>query len=201
MTAHLRQRMHEQSAKLAEAVDHASGVYFPNRAHDVRIHTKRLRYLAELAAEGSRSHDDRELIVLKRVQSVLGNLHDRELIMERLERYGEQAVGFEALRQRLIAERDGLFKDYLSRRDELREVAKSIRARTASPASNWIPLAAMLALPSALVIGLAGSRRMRAAQRQSVLRPMPHTPLPTGRAPGPLGEVHPRSSQSTHATS
>ena len=115
----------------SDAVEHASGVYFSNRAHQVRIHAKRLRYLVELASATTRPRDDRELTVLKRVQSVLGDLHDRELLLKRLDQCGAQGAEIDTLRQRLIAERDDLFKDYLSRRDELREVSDSIRRRTA----------------------------------------------------------------------
>ena len=115
-----------------------------------------MRYLVELASATNRPRDDRELTVLKRVQSVLGNLHDRELLLQRLEQSGEQGVEIDTLRQRLIAERDGLFKDYLSRRDELRQVSESIRRHTAERARSWMPVAAMIAVPSALVIGLAG---------------------------------------------
>jgi CHAD domain-containing protein len=196
----LRQRMHEQSTMLAEAVEHASGVYFPNRAHQVRIHTKRLRYLVELVSATRRPRDDRELAVLKRVQSVLGNLHDQELVMQRLEQSGEQGAEIETLRQHLIAERDGLFKDYLSRRDDLREVTESIRRSTSKRVRNWMPMAAMLAVPSALVIGLAGRRKMRASvPRQSGLRPVRHIPgssaLNHGSQPfepGSSSGLHPR---------
>ena len=168
----LQRRMHGQSSKLSEAVEHASGVYFPNRAHEVRIHAKRLRYLVELASAASRPRDDRELTVLKRVQSVLGRLHDRELLMQRLEQSAEHGVEIETLRQRLIAERDGYFKEYLSRRDELREVSESIRGRSAEHARRWMPVVALLAVPSALAIGLAGGRKMReSARRRSNLEP------------------------------
>ena len=168
----LQKRMHTQSTKLSEAVVHASGVYFPNRAHEVRIHAKRLRYLVELVSAASRPRDDRELTVLKRVQSVLGHVHDRELIMQRLDQSGEHGAEIEALRQRLIAERDGLFKDYLSRRDDLFEVSEAIRTRTAERRRNWIPIAALVAVPSALAIGLASGRKMReSVRRHSNLEP------------------------------
>ena len=162
----LQKRMHTQSTKLSEAVVHASGVYFPNRAHEVRIHAKRLRYLVELVSAASRPRYDRELTVLKRVQSVLGHVHDRELIMQRLDQSGERGAEIETLRQRLIAERDGLFKDYLSRRDDLFEVSEAIRTRTAERRRNWIPIAALVAVPSALVIGLASRRKMRESVRR-----------------------------------
>jgi hypothetical protein len=125
-----------------------------------------------LASAASRPRDDRELTVLKRVQSVLGHVHDRELIMQRLDQSREQGAEIETLRQRLIAERDGLFKDYLSRRDDLYEVSEAIRRRTAERARRWMPLAALVAVPSALVIGLAGGRQMRqSARRHSNLEP------------------------------
>ena len=162
----LRKRMHTQSTKLSQAVEHASGVYFPNRAHEVRIHAKRLRYLVELASAASRPRDDRELTVLKRVQSVLGHVHDRELIMQRLDQSREHGAEIETLRQRLIAERDSLFKDYLSKRDDLFAVSEAIRTRTAERGRRWMPIAALVAVPSALVIGLVGGRQKRRSPRQ-----------------------------------
>jgi CHAD domain-containing protein len=188
----LRQRLHKQSTKLTDAVDYASGVYFPNRAHQVRIHTKRLRYLVELALTTGRARDDRELTVLKRVQSVLGDLHDRELLLQRLEEAGEQGTEMGALRERVIAERDDLFKDYLSRRDDLREVSDSIRRRTAGTARNWMPIAALLAVPSALVIGLASRGRVRPSiHRVPERRPIESRRDP-GRGPWSRGDLHPR---------
>jgi CHAD domain-containing protein len=187
----LQQRLHKQSTKLTDAVDYASGVYFPNRAHQVRIHTKRLRYLVELASTTSRPRDGRELTVLKRVQSVLGDLHDRELLLQRLDA-GEQGVEIGTLRQRVIAERDDLFKDYLSRRDDLREVSDSIRRRTAGTARNWMPIVALLAVPSALVIGLASRGRARASiHRVPERRPIESRRDPA-RGPWSRGDLHPR---------
>ena len=74
----------QQNTKLTDAVDHASGVYFPNRAHQVHS-TKRLRCLVELASTTTRPRDDRELTALKRVQSVLGDLRTCELLLKRLD--------------------------------------------------------------------------------------------------------------------
>jgi CHAD domain-containing protein len=181
----LRTRMHEQSAKLTAAVDHASGVYFPNRTHDVRIQVKRLRYVVEVAAQAGRSQTDRaQLSLLKRVQTVLGNRHDRELLIQRLAQSGEHGVEIEALRARLMSERDGLFQDYLSRRDQLCHVAESIRTRTADRGRNWVPLVAILAVPSALVIRLARRRNVRASQYQQLAaRPLGHTPRPAPSSP------------------
>jgi CHAD domain-containing protein len=190
--ANLRQRLHNQSSNLTGAVDHASGVYFPNRAHEVRIHTKRLRYLVELASTTSRPRDDRELTVLKRVQSALGNLHDRELLLQRLDEAGEQGPEIDTLRQRVVAERDNLFKDYLSRRDELREVSESIRHRTTARAMNWMPIVALVAVPSALVIGLANRGRLRASiHRAPVLRPTDSRRDP-GSGSWSRGDLRPR---------
>jgi CHAD domain-containing protein len=193
IATNLRRRMHTQSTRLSEAVEHASGVYFPNRAHEVRIHSKRLRYLVELASPAKRPRDDRELTVLKRVQSVLGHVHDRELIIQRLEQSG--GAELETLRQRVIAERDDLFKDYLSRRDDVREVSDSIRRRTAETTRNWMPMAALLAVPSALVVGLVAREKVRASvHRGPVARPMERRHDP-GRSARPRGDLHPRPAQ------
>jgi CHAD domain-containing protein len=190
--ANLRQRLHKQSTKLTDAVDYASGVYFPNRAHQVRIHTKRLRYLVELASTTSRPRDDRELTVLKRVQSVLGDLHDRELLLQRLEQAGGQGAEIDPLRQRVIAERDDLFKDYLSRRGDLREVSDSIRRRTAGTPRNWMPMAALLAVPSALVIGLASRGRVRASIHRVPERRSIESRRDPGGGPWSRGDLRPR---------
>ena len=189
----LRQRLHKQSTKLTDAVDHASGVYFPNRAHQVRIHTKRLRYLVELASTTTRPRDDRELTALKRVQSVLGDLHDRELLLKRLDEGGAQGTEIDTLRQRVIAERDDLFKGYLSRRDDLREVSDSIRRRTVATTRNWMPMAVLLAVPSALVIGLASRSKVRAfVQRAPMGRPSESGRRDPARGPWSRGDLHPR---------
>jgi CHAD domain-containing protein len=73
-----------RATKLGGAMVHASGVYMPNRLHRVRIHLKKLRYLAEIAAETGvwrPAHLRRDAT---RVQDVLGEMHDLQVLLEQL---------------------------------------------------------------------------------------------------------------------
>jgi CHAD domain-containing protein len=165
----LRQRIHAQSCNVADSVERLSGVYFPNRTHKMRIQVKRLRYLIETARHAGWWREREELGVLKRVQAVLGDLHDREELMRRLSQTGDQLGGIDLLRGRLVAERDGLYRDYLGKRDDLRRVSRLIRDRT-KPDRHWGP-AAMMAVPSAIALGFiaaagAGASSKRRASRE-----------------------------------
>ena len=80
---------------------HASGAQ-----HDLRIAAKRLRYVLEIFAPclGDEAKAARD--AAKRLQSVLGDLHDCDLMLTRVERIGSvEAV----LRQR----RERLFHDFV----------------------------------------------------------------------------------------
>jgi len=156
----LRQGLRTQSEQLNDAVAHATGVYFPNRVHEVRVHAKRLRYLAEVASHAGWKTDG-EIKTLSRAQTLLGDLHDREVLMQRLDRAnGDDRAGLDAVVMQLATERDGLFRKYLGVRDALREAAESIHNATRSRSLNWPLMAASVAVPSALVAGfLAADRR------------------------------------------
>ena len=97
---------------------------------------------------------------------MLGNLHDRELLIQRLAQSGEEHGETDVLRGRLTEERDALFQDYLSRRNQLLEVSEQIGTQTAERGRRWVPVAAMLAVPSALVIGLVGRANSNSAKPQ-----------------------------------
>jgi CHAD domain-containing protein len=147
----LRQGLRTQSEQLNDAVAHATGVYFPNRVHQVRVHAKRLRYLAEVASHAGWK-TDRAIKTLSRAQTLLGDLHDREVLMQRFDRTtGDDGLG--AVVMQLATERDGLFKKYLGIRDALREAAESIHDATRSRSLNWPLMAASVAVPSALLAG------------------------------------------------
>jgi CHAD domain-containing protein len=65
-----------------QAAHHATGVYFPNRAHGVRIALKRFRYVADIAVATGHEVVDKDIRHLKRVQAVLGDLHDRQELID-----------------------------------------------------------------------------------------------------------------------
>lgn len=114
-----------QASQLAGAVAHASGVYFPDRAHAVRIAIKKLRYVTE-AAPLSRRRARRALKVLKRTQKTLGLLHDRQVLLDALEGHEGDAGAVEALADWLSADCRELFDEYRQQRGTLLLVARDL---------------------------------------------------------------------------
>jgi CHAD domain-containing protein len=173
VASELDTQLRRESAALLDSVEHASGVYFPKRTHAVRVHTKRLRYLVELAMRAGRWRSDREATVLARVQSLLGDLHDRELLLQRLSQLND-ATAFGALRDAAVAERDELFDQYLALRDRLRRASTTIHSATGATRPRWSLIATAVAVPSALVAGLIAIERRRTTRARtepSVARP------------------------------
>ena len=76
-------RVAHRASALKAAIGAAGSVYLHDRVHKVRIALKKFRYAAEveheIAAERMRTQD---LLLLKRVQDVLGRLHDRQVLIE-----------------------------------------------------------------------------------------------------------------------
>jgi CHAD domain-containing protein len=89
-----RRRAARRAERLRTAIDNAAGMYLPERLHDVRIATKKLRYAIEMvrtasaptraaAASKSLRSTAGQLALLKRVQDILGHLHDLEVLIAR----------------------------------------------------------------------------------------------------------------------
>lgn len=77
-------RVKHRAETLKEAIG-AAGVYLGDRVHAVRVAVKKVRYAVELEAEISAEESWRaDLVTLKRVQSVLGRLHDWEVLIDRV---------------------------------------------------------------------------------------------------------------------
>jgi len=80
-----RDRTARRARRLAAAIEHAAGMYLPDRLHDVRIAIKKLRYTLELEAvprEG-RSRNVAALRTLRNMQDLLGRMHDLEILISR----------------------------------------------------------------------------------------------------------------------
>ena len=155
----LVEAVREHAAAAREAIDRASGVYFPNRAHKLRIALKKLRYLVELfdAADPRRRG---ALRTLKTVQESLGQIHDREVLIDRLEeaQREEDVPESKALRMLLRGEIEDLYGQYRSLREDVSVVCDAFLASSqedrARTRSRMLALTAV-ALPSAAVL-LAG---------------------------------------------
>jgi CHAD domain-containing protein len=138
------------------AVAHASAVYFPRRAHAVRVALKKLRYLVELL---DREEERRPALrALRRAQDTLGDLHDREVLAERLKRMlrRESIPAANMLADVLDGEARELFARYLDTRQRLTETCHAL-ADWPKPHSGHALRRRMLtmgalALPSAAVV-------------------------------------------------
>lgn len=78
-----RKRLATRAARLAAAIDRAGGLYLPDRLHQVRIAAKKLRYALEIERELTRSRGTARITQLKRLQDLLGRMHDYEILIDR----------------------------------------------------------------------------------------------------------------------
>jgi CHAD domain-containing protein len=88
-------RVARRAAALLDAIRSAGSLYLPDRLHAVRIGVKKLRYALELASNVPPARDP-DLRLLKRVQDLLGRMHDLQMLIERV-RQVQAAVGPPAL--------------------------------------------------------------------------------------------------------
>jgi CHAD domain-containing protein len=79
-------RVSRRALALSQAIDKAGSVYLADRLHATRVTLKKLRYAVELDvdARGLKSSD--ELRTLKRMQDVLGRLHDLQVLIDHVRR-------------------------------------------------------------------------------------------------------------------
>ena len=80
-----RDRTARRARRLSAAIEHAAGMYLPDRLHDVRIAIKKLRYTLELDAvsRDGRPRNAAALGTLKNMQDLLGRMHDLEVLIAR----------------------------------------------------------------------------------------------------------------------
>jgi CHAD domain-containing protein len=79
----LEARIAQRAERLRSAIDTAGALYAPEHLHRVRIALKKLRYASELLNENRRERSLPDLRPLKRVQDLLGRLHDMEVLLAR----------------------------------------------------------------------------------------------------------------------
>ena len=81
---HASRQVVRRARRLSAAVERAGGLYLPDRLHAVRIAAKKLRYALEIQRELKRSRAAARLAQLKRLQDLLGRMHDAEMLIERV---------------------------------------------------------------------------------------------------------------------
>ena len=121
-TEKLRVHIAGHGSALAVAIHRATGVYFPNRLHQVRIQAKKLRYLIEIAVRLRMWPDDRDVRTLKRAQDLLGDMRDRQVLLDLVEAHAgdfASTLNKKPFSSVLRAERDEYHRRYIERRIEL----------------------------------------------------------------------------------
>jgi CHAD domain-containing protein len=159
----LRHLVAERAADASEAIVHATGVYFPNRAHAARIDLKKFRYAAEIAVATGLLADAERLRTLKKSQDLLGDLHDRQTLIDELRDIAEDDSSIDATQLALVrhvleAEIAELHTRFLARRTEVRATCDGIGSDLQSP--NLVVRGAAIAAV-ALASGLEARRRLR----------------------------------------
>jgi len=157
----------ERSRTAIEAIAHATGVYFPRRAHYARIAIKQLRYAGEIGLRIGLSEMGSAIGPLKRGQEILGDLHDRQVLADHLASYAKrQGVDNDHVtltRKVLEGEVLALHTDYLGRREPLRGACAEIER----VALQNVHLRSTLGLSAALVSGLMCARAIAASRARA----------------------------------
>ena len=140
----LAARLMRRAKALAAALDAAGPLYAPDRIHEVRIATKKLRYSCEIAQDAGIPAAARSVRVLKRHQSRLGGLHDLQVLLKHV-RETEASPGLTGRVNDLAAYADSLERecrrlhaDFVEHRGELAAVARDVRHHIV-PALTTLP--------------------------------------------------------------
>jgi CHAD domain-containing protein len=139
----LKRLVVERAHNAVDAIAHATGVYFPRRAHGARIAIKQVRYATEIADATGLTAVQAAIKTLRKGQEILGDLHDRQALADTLEGFGKDdgVDPAQILLTRQVLEREmmQLHTQYLARRAVLREACAEVehaasRAWRAGPA-------------------------------------------------------------------
>lgn len=78
----LGRRVRDRALGLQLAIERAGTLYHPERLHEVRIAAKKLRYALEVVSAASLANVGPAVRELKRVQELLGVMHDYQVLLE-----------------------------------------------------------------------------------------------------------------------
>lgn len=93
----------KRAKRLAARIEDAGQLYAPEQLHQVRIAVKKLRYGLELAADSGMAGAVRQVRELKRIQTVLGRLHDLQVLQTHVAAVQVSAPGRVVPHQELAA--------------------------------------------------------------------------------------------------
>jgi len=130
-----RRRAARRAARVEVAVDAAGAMYLPDRLHLARIAVKKLRYALEIARDLSGSRAEARIRSLKRVQDLLGRMHDLEVLIARTRGLQADAVrdlqlssDLDQLVRRLETEARQLHGHYIAQRRALLDLCNRVIA-------------------------------------------------------------------------
>jgi CHAD domain-containing protein len=130
-------RAARRAEALRAAMENAAGIYLPDRLHQVRIAVKKLRYTLEIARDLSGSRATARIRRLKRVQDLLGRMHDLEMLIARTRAIQSRAgapnlklsADLDRLVRRLENECRRLHVRYMNERKALRGICDYVTSR------------------------------------------------------------------------
>jgi CHAD domain-containing protein len=133
----LAARIAGRATRLEEAAAHAGKMYAPERLHDVRIAAKKLRYALELAADSGTRSAAPLVRRIKRLQDLLGCLHDVQVLQEHVAavQAGPAASrpgmheGLELVARHVEAECRHLHGRYLASAPSIQDVTDAARSK------------------------------------------------------------------------
>ncbi|MGZ6133510.1 MAG: CHAD domain-containing protein [Myxococcaceae bacterium] len=133
----MRERLIADLEKLEARVIHAQEDPSATPMHELRKSTKRYRYALELLAPAMPTEVELILGRLVPLQESLGTLHDTDVRLQLVDRYGDASTqGTDGVLRRLRTDRDRQAQDTLRALDAWEEEAVALRAQvmlTASP--------------------------------------------------------------------
>jgi CHAD domain-containing protein len=129
----LATRLMRRAKSVATALEDAGPLYVPERIHDVRISSKKLRYALEIARDAGVTAATPLVRVLKRHQVRLGRLHDLQMLLKHVREaaaspgIGSRVNDLAAYADSLDRECRRLHADFVEHRTELASVVKDVR--------------------------------------------------------------------------
>jgi CHAD domain-containing protein len=149
-------RIARRAEKLTGAMREAGAVYLAERLHVVRISLKKFRYAVELFVEAAGEKTSADLRTLKHGQEILGQLHDRQVLIDRV-RQLQAADGADAKTERELEDIVYTLED-----DCRRLHARYVRDRAA--------LADICGRSSAAAIGIGRAQTARRSMAARIAR-------------------------------
>jgi CHAD domain-containing protein len=129
----LATRLMRRAKGLGAALEDAGPLYVPERLHDVRIATKKLRYALEIAGDAGVTAATPLVKVLKRQQQRLGHLHDVQILLKHVREtdasptVGSRVNDLTAYADALDRECRRFHADFVEHRAEVSSVVKGVR--------------------------------------------------------------------------